>query len=475
MLLAVTALQTVAWALVTPALQGPDESAHIAAVERLVEHGDLEPKADTSGLPRELLLLADIERTGPLVGNRDARPAWDAFDERQYDAAVAALGDHARDFIEPKTGPPTRGDSRNPPLYTLYEAVPYALAHGAPLVDRVTVMRLAGIPLAMITVAACWLLAAELIPGSGLAPLVAGGVAALQPERAFLDGVVNPDGLLVALVSLLMLASVRLVRRGPSARRIGVLAGLSVVIMLTHARGTIFVPVAGLAVLLSVPWGSMHGRRRALLIGACVGAIAALIGAYVLMADVLGVSATGASTYPSKSFSARQFVSYVWEFYLPRLPFMDPPLGGDYGFRQVYVETFWGTFGSLEVRFPTWAYDLLEGATLLLLAGLAASLLSWRRSVVRHWREAVVLGAFVVAPIVSLHVIAYRLLRVDPTDPIIVGRHLLVLIAPLSAAVALVVTRLPPRAAAYVAAVVLASLAVMDLAGLGSSFMRFFA
>ena len=52
----------------------------------------------------------------------------------------------------------------------------------------------------------------------------------------------------------------------------------------------------------------------------------------------------------------REFGSYVWQFYLPRFDWMGETRVPDYDVHDVYIERFWGTFGSLDVccrRSPT--------------------------------------------------------------------------------------------------------------------------
>ena len=68
------------------------------------------------------------------------------------------------------------------------------------------------------------------------------------------------------------------------------------------------------------------------------------------------------------AFNVRELLSYVWQFYLPKLEFMQPTIGiPNYGFREVYIQSFYGDLASLEVEFPRFVTDLLGLATVLLL------------------------------------------------------------------------------------------------------------
>jgi hypothetical protein len=464
-LLATGGVLATTWALVLPPLQGPDESAHVAATTRLVESGSLRGSA---GLPRELLVLSDERGLGPLVGNLAARPDTTDGAAARTEDALRALGDERSASLDRPAGPPTRGSARNP-LYSAWTAVPYTVARGQPLVDRLALMRLFAVPLLLITIAACWALAAEVVPASGLARVVAGGVAALQPQLVFISGVVNPDGLLVALVSSFCAVAARILCRGLSPWRAAGLIALAAAATATHFRGAVLFPLAALVVVLAIPWTELAPRELKR-VWRLSGLALVLLPGLALAALVWGPWLT---PYSGRDGSIREFASYVWQFYLPALPFMSPPLGGGYGLREV-LETMWGAFGSLEVRYPSWVIDLITVALIAAACGVVAAWMRRRPRVVAARRLALVMAALVGCTLLSLHIVAFRLLLVDPTDPIIVGRHVLVLIAPLSLGLALAVTTWGRRAGNVAAALLLGALAALDIAALGLTTARFY-
>src|SRR5262249_48641178 len=152
---------------------------------------------------------------------------------------------------------------------------------------------------------------------------------------------------------------------------------------------------------------TLHGRQRAAaVVGVVVGA-GALFATYVALTLTLDVSPTGASANARGGLPIGRFLSYLWQFYLPRLPFMSPAVGPHYGVPQVYIERFCGTFGSLEVRFPARVYDLLAIGSLAAVVAVVAALIVNRRSLRAHWREAVVLVGLALTTIVGLHIVAF--------------------------------------------------------------------
>jgi len=467
LLLCVAALASVAWSLVVPLLQGPDEGTHLARVGALADSGVLVPSEEDAGkLPRELIVTAVEGGLVPLVGNLSARPAWTEEDEARWTRAMGRLGDEGGALVQAPRGTGVGGTNRYPPLYYAYVAAPYEA--GGSFLSQVHLARLANLPLLLACVALTWVLAAELLPGVPWARPLAAGIVALEPQLAFLSGVVNPDLLLVALFTGGSLAAVRTARDGLRPGRAAALLGTSVAATLTHPRGVVLLLVAALAVAL----GARH--RRSAPLGALALALVALGGLVALVGGrVLGVPILG--TGEGAPFQLRELLSYLWQFYLPALPFMEAPLGGEHGFREVWVQTFFGTFASLEVGYATWVYDLLQAVVLGLLGLFVVALARHRRRVLAAWPAVVVLGGLVVVLVGGLHLTAYRLLLLEPGDPVITGRHVLPLISIVAVAAAAAGRVLPRRAGPYYAATLLAGLALLHLSGLGLTVARFYA
>jgi hypothetical protein len=173
-------------------------------------------------------------------------------------------------------------------------------------------------------------------------------------------------------------------------------------------------------------------------------------------------------------FSVKGFLNYVWQFYFPRLPWMGARLGPEYGFRDVFIYTFFGAFGSLEVGFPSWVYRLLHTGTLVGLFALLAALWHQRASVWRSWDVLVVLAAMVGALLFVLHFVAYRDMLGQPGDPVLVGRYVLPLIAVWALGIATIAAALPPKWATWFGAGIACVGVLMQIAGLGLIVTRFY-
>jgi 4-amino-4-deoxy-L-arabinose transferase-like glycosyltransferase len=473
-LLVAALLLGAAWAAVVPPFQGPDENDHFAYVQQLAEAGSAPSPTRAGGagshsteVQRALVSLGLIGA----MGNAEARPVWSPAElalwarfERELPAGGRADGGGPNPI------------AKNPPLYYGVTAVAYQAAPARSLFAHLFASRLVGVLLFVLTVALTWLAVSELTRREW-ARVLATGVVALQPQLAFMAGIVNADILLVTIWTAFVALTVRTLTRGPTTARVLGLFALGALSPLTHGRGLALLPA--LAVVLGlVCWRHRPALRRALAWGA--GGAALLGGG--LLAFLLFTSSTegggplygGQTAYVEQGgVSPGELLETVWRFYLPALPGMGDRLGPAFGFRQMWVETFYGTFGSLDVRFPSRVYTLLQYGTVLLIGGTGAALVARRREVRREWTVLAALATIALSLIALVHLVSYLAL-IDTGDTLIVGRYGLPLVSLVALAVAFVATSLPRRLGPLLAAGVLALGVLLQLGGLGLTVVRFY-
>ncbi len=174
------------------------------------------------------------------------------------------------------------------------------------------------------------------------------------------------------------------------------------------------------------------------------------------MSRSIGGTAVTAVGTGGRSFNVRQFLSYLWQFYLPRLPFLRP-------FRLVPgtpAVTVWlnetvGDFGWLDVMIPAWLLMLAK-----ILFGLLALVTLRLLCLLGRLRGVRGLGLLAVdllaglSLLVLLHVTEYRQ-TLGGGGAFLQGRYILPLASLLGLALALAVTRLPRAARGPAAALVL--------------------
>ena len=467
-LLVVATVEALAWIVVLPPLQGPDEIGHFAYTERLVETRSIpwypggSPSQPGQAVSTEANAAALYGGVFAESRNLAARPLGSQVSVDLWHRQAARTDRAAR-----KDGGYTSAMD-NPPLYYLYEAVPYLVTYPLDFFDRSFAMRLANIPLLLVTIACVWATSGLLLARRSLQFLATSAVA-LNPQLTHLSAVINADVALAAEWAAFFYIAVRLLTEPPTRRRIAGIVGLALASCLTHGRGVALVVPAAL-VLAVVWWRWRRPSRRAAAVFFASAGVATIVGAYaVLRYATLG---------ELSGWRVRQFASYLWQFYLPKLPFMGTTFRPDWTVRDAFIDRFYGTFAQLEVFFSptvmTWLARLTVLAIVLAAVGLAVRLRSIRRRPAALW----VLALFAVgsvAYLLDMHVAAFRSLASGDGDPVVTGRYLLPLITIYGLGIALAVSWLPRRAAAIAGGVTLAGLTVLQLAAMGILLERFYA
>jgi 4-amino-4-deoxy-L-arabinose transferase-like glycosyltransferase len=353
--------------------------------------------------------------------------------------------------------------AQNPPLYYALGAAAYQLSPDRSLLGRLFAVRLLTVAMYVLTVVFTWLLTGEVFMLLWQR-FLATALVAFQPKLVAMGAVINPDALLFTLCTAFLWSAVRILRRGMSARRVAVLALLAGGSALTHGRGLFL--IASLCVVLVVA----AIRFRPSIGTMCrFAAIAAGVMAVLLALAVIwtraasGGAAFGGEVTQSGNGNVRQFLSYVFQFYFGHFTSLQP-LGPPYGYRQAFIETFFGGFGSLEVVYSPQLYDYLQIAAGVGLAAFTICVAARWTDVTRLWWLWTCAVGFVVPLLGLLHITAYRDLLVGG-DPLITGRYLLPGVALYGVAVAWVVGSLPRRARAPVAAVLLSAAAALVVQG----------
>jgi Predicted membrane protein (DUF2142) len=461
-LVLVAVVEALTWICLMPPLQGPDEAGHFAYTQKIVEAhsipwqavGGAPPKGGQS-FSREMLGALSTAGILSSWGNPTGRPAGTHVDERMW-----AARERGYDHADRADGGFT-SSMRNPPAYYLYEAVPYLATSSASLFDRAFAMRLANLPLLVIVILFCWLTAGELLSHTRWLQTLATAAVALQPQLIHQTATINPDLALAALWCPALWLMIRILRAGPSRIRVAWLVALVVLSSLTQPRGVALVlPVA---TALAIAWRRRHARAR----WAVRAGLTALYAA-----TFLGLADYAVAGDPSPQ-RVRELLSYLWQFYLPRLSFM-PPLRPHWGIRQAFIDRLFGGYAQLEISPPSWVLTAIAVAAAATVASAAAGVVLRRRSGSRSAGALAVLAVAVVGYLLLLHAVAFNSL-LSSRDPVITGRYLLPLMPLYGAGIALAVGWLPRRAAVPLGAATLAGLTVVQLDALGLVFARFYA
>jgi hypothetical protein len=466
MLLVLAVLQSLAWSILLPAWQGADEPAHFAYTQRLVETRSIpwfpggDPHDARSAFSTEFSTAAQWSGTFGVFINPSGRPPGSLVAERLWRRADAPLAhaDRADGGYASAMG--------SPPLYYLYSAVPYVATSWSSIFDREFAMRIFNLPLLVAVVWLTWLIAGELLGPRRWPQTLATTAVALNPQLTQLAAVVNPDIMLSAEWIAFFYLAIIAIRRGPTRGRVLGMAGLCVASCLTHSRGlAILVPAVFVAASLAVRY--RRPKRRAMVLA---GAGAVVVGAIALYLALRYATAGVMS-----SIRLREFASYLWQFYLPKLGSMTPPPGPPWGVEQVFIDRFYGTYGALDVVFSPGALSLLKNFSIAAIV-LAFVGLTTRRRGLRRWPD--VLALFPVAAaayLLLMHVAAFRSLITGGGDPVLTGRYMLPFMPVYGMAIALAVAWLPRRVAPIAAGVVVGGLCLLAVGAFGITLARYYA
>jgi hypothetical protein len=532
LLLVVTALG-LAWNLVTPANQAPDEFAHIGYTQYFAETGKLpggEPGA--KAISTEMLGALDASNGLRAPGIPQVHLTWDppAFD------AWRAADARAPDAQRQDGGGPNPASS-NPPLYYLTTTPAYLAGSGGDFFTRLALVRLVSLLWLLGAVVGAWLLAGEVFRRDRLLQTTAAGVVGLAPMEQFVGSSVNPDAAVFATWAFALWLGVRLLRRGLSPGRAGALflvVGLACVVKATSYA---LVPAAFVALGVAVwrarrpsrrsaaraaqrdeaattegaahapdddgvedrpdpesapadgatPAGLAPARRetrtgravhapvsRGRILASLALAAAGLLltfGVWIVVSRATGTAtAAQAAEVGRTPINAAQLLAYVWQFYLPMLPFMDPVLNAPaLPVYDVLVQGAWGRFGWLEVAYPRWTYLGLTAITVLVAVLALAG--AWRDRRTLDPAIALFFVLIAAALMAGLHITEFQ----KGGTGFIQGRYVLPLLPLAGLALARALRWLPARRIAPVAGAALAGLLVLNVFGMALVLERFYA
>lgn len=350
---AVACLNAACWSIVTPPLQVPDEPEHVAYVKQLAETGRL-PTHSGRFSAEEEIALEDLHLQTVAEEPEYRTIASKAQQEKlQRDLTVAARS--------PERGSEYAGVAASePPLYYALQAIPYTLARGGTLLDRIALMRLFSALFGGLTALFSYLFVREALPRTRWAWTVGGLGVALVPLLGFMSGAVNPDAMLYAVTAAIFYSLARAFRRGLTRGSALVLGALVAVGLLTKLNFVGIAPGALLGlVVLSVRAARTQGRAAYVSLAIAL-AIALSPGAIFVVHNLatggraLGIVGAGIDSVHAPLSE----ISYIWQLYLPPLPGMHHDFGGVFTTRQIWFNWYVGLYGWLDTTFPGWVYEL---------------------------------------------------------------------------------------------------------------------
>jgi 4-amino-4-deoxy-L-arabinose transferase-like glycosyltransferase len=377
-------LNAACWSLITPPFQVPDEPAHFAYTQQLAETGKLPTARSDQYSPEEMLAMQDLNQQNIML--RPATPSISSLaEQRLLERDLAASPDRTDGGNAGVAG-------SQPPLYYALEAVPYGLGISKTLLDRLELMRLLSALMAGFTALFTFLFVREALPGVRWAWTVGGLGIALVPLLGFMSGAVNPDAMLFAVSAALFYCLARAFRRGLTQRSASAIGAVIAVGILTKLNFIGLVPGAVLGLVFLARAAARQNRRTAyrwLVLGLAIGASPVVL--YALVNVISNHATLGVVSRSFDSFrnhgSILDEISYLWQFYLPRLPGMPHDFPGYLTIREIWFEGYVGRYGWLDTTFPIWAYNAALLPAALIVLACTRALLASRVALRSRFRE----------------------------------------------------------------------------------------
>jgi 4-amino-4-deoxy-L-arabinose transferase-like glycosyltransferase len=346
-------LNAACWSLITPAFQVMNEPSHFAYVQYLAETGHLPSSSGQSYSPAEEVALEDLDQEQVRYSPQNPTIS-SAAQERglEHDLALPLS----------RVSPDAGFAASEPPLYYALETIPYKVGSGGTILDSLALMRLFSALTAGATALFVFLFLREALPRAPWAWSVGALGVAFAPLLGLMSGAVNPDALLCALSAALFYCLARGFRRGLTPRLAALTGAVIAAGLLTKLNFLGLIPGAALGLLLLTVRARRVSRRNAYRSLAVALAVAAgPLCLYVIVNLLSGRHADGTVSSGLAATAAKgsilKEISYIWQFYLPRLPGMHAYFPGISTTRQLWIDGFVGLYGWVDTVFPAWVYN----------------------------------------------------------------------------------------------------------------------
>jgi len=222
-----------------------------------------------------------------LIANRNTLPKVGDYDQDMRRAVAISMAENG--FFGPGAGPPDLNPPNgpvyignysqlyNPPLYYILAAIPIRLSSLPDVAGQLYAARMVSLLLLLVTILSAWGVIAELTPQDHPLRLFVPLTVVLIPGFIDLMTAVNNDVAAVALFSLFLWGAVRMIRRGFSLGTFLWVTAVSILIYWTKETAYFVFPLWGLTLILTLLRGSLRWVAWALLGGAIlVGLVAVL-------------------------------------------------------------------------------------------------------------------------------------------------------------------------------------------------------
>lgn len=361
LLLVVVAVQTGLWSISVPIFEFPDEQAHFAQTQFLVEQGRL-PHG------REFDLSYEVAKTEMLLGTYRDQQGNNKFTyhpEYKIPYSDTLIGIHETEIESLNTemsrqSYETREAARYPILSYAFGSIGYWFTYEGSLFERFFAVRMINVFWAVAIVYFSYKLGALVFEDRSLA-LMVGSLVGLQPMLRFLNAGINSDNLHIAICSAFLYVCAKILLRGWQGNdhvKAGVLLGLD---FITKPQAYILIGIFGLMIAMRLL--KSQEKLKEIRYGAMAGITCLLLSAWQEIPRFWNF------WHGSSAFLPNVSMNPAGEF----LPFLQ------FSLHKLYTQNivwYWGVFKWLGVVLPRPIWWITN--RLVLLAGLGVFLIAYK-------------------------------------------------------------------------------------------------
>jgi hypothetical protein len=427
----VACVNAVCWSVITPPFQAVDEPNHFAYVQLLAQNGQLPSPNLPEASPAMQIVLNDLESDRVRYAPQ-RRSLSSAAQQRLLERDMAAP-------LSRRGAGGAGAAYSEPPLYYGLELFPYELGSDGSLLERLELMRLLSALMAAATALFAYLFVREALPSTRWAWTVGGLAVAVFPLLGFISGGVTPDAMLFAVCTAIYYCLARAFRRGLTPRLALLIGLLTATGFATKLNFVGFAPGAILGLIVLTVRSARRGkadRTTAKLAGYRYGAIglAIALSPVALYASIDVISGRPVLSIVSRTLEASSGpitheLSYIWQFYLPRLPGMMRYFPGILTTRQLWFDGLVGLYGWADTLFPGWVYDLALVPGGLIAVLCLRELVRARAALRRRIPELAIYGSMAVGVLGLVGAQSYVSDAIDHFEPFWEPRYLLPMLA----------------------------------------------
>lgn len=456
------------WSIVTPPLQGPDEGAHLAYVETLADRS-LSDAGSRAYSPQ--LDLLNYRTVLGIALNPTNKLPWFPVEEQAYKRLENSF----------KPGDPAvkgTAAAQYAPLYYGLAVIPYKLTPGG-VIAKDWGLRLFSILLTIGTALMVFLTARQLAPRTEWIAPFAGLFAAFEPMLLHIGASAHLDPFVILLTSILIYLVARAFREGIDVKRALAIGTTLALATIAKPISIALVPAVLLAAIILLR--RERTERRAALRIVLAGTIPFLLlvgGVYAAFHGTSDAVVGPSGGHTEIPITPSAFLSYSWQWFLPKLWFMSSWFGGGTWndpppFFTVIVPGFFANFNYLDTQFP---FDVMR---VIAAIGLSATVLALVGAV-KHWRDRAnwlpftVFGVTALLATTAFLVVYGFILAVKFNAALIQGRYFLPLIALFALFFAAAAFSASRRWGIAIATVLIALLALLNISGYAISLARFY-